>query len=120
MASRFLSLLLLLLLIATFLQGGFALTLMYLVIGALAVGMWWSRRALAQVEVRRRFNTHAFLGERIKIQLQVQNKGWLPIPWLELRETLPVQLVGPDNFQSVIHLAPGADANFEYDVDARK
>ncbi|HEU0297279.1 MAG TPA: DUF58 domain-containing protein [Anaerolineales bacterium] len=120
MFGTFLFLLLLLLLIATFLQGGFALTLMYLVIGALAVGMWWSRRALAQVEVKRRFSTHAFLGERIQIHLQVQNKGWLPLPWLELRETLPVALVGPDSFQSVINLAPRADANFEYAVEARK
>ncbi len=47
-------------------------------------------------------------------------QGWLPLPWLELRETLPVDLVGPNSFQSVIHLGPGADANFEYSVEARK
>ncbi len=29
-------------------------------------------------------------------------------------------LVGPNSFQSVIHLGPRADANFEYSVDARK
>ena len=61
-----------------------------------------------------------FWGEKIKIDLHVQNKGWLPIPWLELRENLPVALAGPQSFQSVIHLGPGADAKFEYSVDARK
>src|SRR5215213_398429 len=118
--GTFLPLLLVLLLIASFLRGDFALTLIYLVVGALAAGLWWSNRALAQVQARRRFQNHAFLGEKIKIDLQVHNKGWLPVPWLELRETLPVALVGPNSFQSVIHLEPRGAANFEYSLEARK
>jgi uncharacterized protein (DUF58 family) len=120
MFGNFLPLLFVLLLIAAFLRGDFALTLIYLVIGALVAGLWWSRRAIGQVETHRQFSNHAFLGETVKIDLHVQNKGWLPVPWLELRETLPVALVGPNNFQSVIHLGPRADATFEYSVDARK
>jgi uncharacterized protein (DUF58 family) len=120
MVSTFLPLLIVLLLIASFMRGDFALTLIYLVVGALVAGVWWSRRALTQVEARRRFSGHAFLGERVDIDLHVKNKGWLPLPWLELRETLPVALVGPNNFQSVIHLGPRADAHFEYSVEARK
>src|SRR5687768_10178224 len=114
MVGTFLPLLVLLLLIAAFLRGGFALTLIYLVVGALAAGLWWSRRVVTQLETRRRFSTHAFLGERIQVNLEVKNKGWLPIPWLELRESLPVALVGPNSFQSVIYLGPRAAANFEY------
>jgi uncharacterized protein (DUF58 family) len=120
MFGTFLTLLVVLILIASFMRGDFALTLIYLVVGALAAGMWWCRRALAHVEAKRRFNTHAFLGERIKIDLHVQNKGRLPLPWLELRETLPVALAGPNSFQSVINLGPRAEANFEYSVEARK
>ena len=120
MSGTFLILLIMLFLIASFMRGDFALTLIYLVVGALAAGLWWSKGALAQVRAKRRFNTHAFLGERIKIDLQVENKGWLPLPWLELREALPVALVGPDRFQSVIQLGPRGEANFEYNVEARK
>jgi uncharacterized protein (DUF58 family) len=120
MFSTFLTLLIVLLLIASFMRGDFALTLVYLVVGALAAGMWWCRRALAQVEAIRRFNTHAFLGETVKIDLHVQNKGLLPLPWLELRETLPVALVGPHSFQTVTNLGPRADAQFEYFVQTRK
>lgn len=120
MFGKFLPLLFVLLLIAAFLRGDFALTLIYLVVGALVAGLWWCRRAIGQVETKRQFINHAFLGETVKIDLHVQNKGWLPVPWLELRETLPVALVGPNNFQSVIHLGPRADAKFEYSVDARK
>src|SRR6266545_6142673 len=120
MFGTFLTLLVVLLLIASFLRGDFALTLIYLVVGGLVAGMGWCYRALAQVEAKRRFNAHAFLGERIKVDLHVQNKGWLPVLWLELYETLPVALVGPNSFQSVINLGPRADANFEYSIEARK
>src|SRR5688572_16655477 len=110
MFGTFFILLAILLVIAAFLRGDFALTLIYLVVGALAAGMWWSRRALVQLGTKRRFPTHAFLGETVKIHLQVRNRGWLPIPWLELRETLPVALVGPHSFQTVTNLGPRADA----------
>ena len=49
MSGTFLPLLFILLLIASFMRGDFALTLIYLVVGALAAGVWWSRRAIAQV-----------------------------------------------------------------------
>ena len=120
MAGTFLPLLIVLLVIAAFTRGDFALTLIYLVVGALAAGIWWGRKALTQVETERRFNRHAFLDEQVKVQLRIQNKGWLPVPWLELRETLPVALVGPNNFQTVTNLGPNADAQFEYIVQARK
>ena len=120
MSGTFLPLLLVLLIIASLMRGDFALTLIYLVVGALAAGMWWSRRGLAQVETARHFNDHAFLDEIIHIDLHVKNKGWLPLPWLELRESLPVALVGPSNFQSVIYLGPRREAHFDYSVQARK
>ncbi|HET6823319.1 MAG TPA: DUF58 domain-containing protein [Anaerolineales bacterium] len=120
MAGTFLPLLIVLLVIAAFTRGDFALTLIYLVIGALAAGIWWGRKALTQVEMERRFSRHAFLDEQVKVQLRIQNKSWLPMPWLELRETLPVALVGPNNFQTVTNLGPHADAQFEYIVQARK
>lgn len=120
MFGTFLGLLFVLLLIAAVLRGDFALTLIYLVVGALAAGMWWCNRALAQIETKRRFSDHAFLGEQVKIHLHIQNKGWLPIPWLELRETLPVALAGPRSFQMVTNLGPRADVKFEYVVEARK
>jgi uncharacterized protein (DUF58 family) len=120
MAGTFLPLLIVLLVIASVMRGNFALTLLYLVVGALGAGLWWGRRSLAQLETKRRFPQHAFLGEQVKIQLDVRNKGWLPLPWLELRETLPVALVGPNNFQTVTNLSPRAGAQFEYIVQARK
>jgi len=120
MSSTLVTLLVVLLILAAFLRGDFALTLVYLVIGAFAAGSWWGRKALAQVDVQRRFTTHAYLGEKIKINLQVMNKGWLPVPWLEVRDALPVALAGPHSFQTVTNLGSHADAKFEYTIEALK
>ena len=120
MSGTFLPLFVVLLLIASFMRGDFALTLIYFVAGGLVAGIWWSARVLTQVKTQRHFADHAFLGERIKVKLELKNKGWLPLPWLELHETLPVELVGPNSFQSVIHLGSHAEAHFEYSVEARK
>ena len=120
MSGSFLPLLVVLMLLAAFMRGDFALTLIYLVVGALVSGLVWSKRTMTQVRTRRHFQSHAFLGEKIKVDLHVQNTGWLPVPWLELRETLPVALVGPNSFQSVIHLGPHGEAHFEYSLEARK
>src|SRR5918994_158702 len=120
MSGTYLPLLFVLLLIAAFMRGNFALTLIYLVVGALAAGMWWGRKSLAQIRTSRRFSGHAFLGEQVKVHLHLQNEGWLPVPWLELRETLPVALVGPHSFQTVTNLGPRAETQFEYFVQARK
>ena len=120
MFGPFLTLFVMLLLIASFLHGDFALTLLYLIVGALTAALWWCYRALGQVEAKRRFNTHAFLGEKVKIDLRVQNKGWLPLLWLELRDTLPVALAGPHSFKMVTNLGARANSNFEYFVEARK
>jgi uncharacterized protein (DUF58 family) len=120
MSGDVLPLLVVLLLIAAFMRGDFALTIAYMVIGGLVAGLWWARKALVQVETKRHFNTHAFLGEKIKINLHVKNKGWLPLPWLELRDSLPVALAGPRSFRTATNLGSRADANFEYSVEASK
>ncbi|HMB22409.1 MAG TPA: DUF58 domain-containing protein [Anaerolineales bacterium] len=120
MTGTFLILLAVLLLIASFLRGDFALTLIYLIIGALAGGTWWYYGALKSLGARRHFNDHAFLGEKVSIRLSLKNEGWLPLLWLELRETLPVALVGPHSFQTVTNLGPRAEAQFEYEIEARK
>lgn len=113
-------LLFVLLLVAVFMRGDFALALAYMIIGGFVAGSWWIRKALAQVEAKRQFNTHAFLGEKIKISLQVKNKGWLPLPWLELHDSLPSALASSRTFQTVTNLGSRSDARFEYSVEASK
>jgi uncharacterized protein (DUF58 family) len=120
MIGSYLLLLLPLLLVAALMRDDFAMTLIYLVVGAFVLGGWWSRRTLKQVEARRELNQHAFLGETVKIQLQVHNTGWIPIPWLSLRESLPVALRGIHPFQQVTGCAGRETLHFSYTLDAIK
>jgi uncharacterized protein (DUF58 family) len=118
--GNYLSILVLLIVMAAVMRDDFAFTLVYLFVGAIALGTWWSRRTLNHVSYDRQYNDHAFLGEKVCINLSIRNQGLLPVPWLKIHEALPVALSGPDNLQRVTSLGPRADLNFEYELEARK
>lgn len=65
------------------------------VIGALifcsgGVARLWSRISLEQVVYRRTLSEHrVFVGETVEATLILENRKMLPVPWMELRETLP-------------------------------
>jgi uncharacterized protein (DUF58 family) len=118
--ATFLPLLVLLLFIAALMRDDFALTLAYLFVGVSVLGAWWGRRSLAQVQHKRQFNERAFLGEKIKISLQVQNQGLLPVVWMSVQDSLPVALSTTPFFQQVFSLGPRAKTHFDYTVYANK
>jgi uncharacterized protein (DUF58 family) len=114
MADRYLPLLILLVVIAAIFRDDFSFTLLYLFAGAFALGTWWSRGALARLRYRRVFNHHVFLDESVTVDLQVENGGWLPLPWLRIHEGLPVELTGPESFRRVTQLGPRQKKTFQY------
>jgi uncharacterized protein (DUF58 family) len=120
MSGDYLPLLLFLIFVAAFLRDDFAFTLVYFLVGVFLFGNWWSRRAIAAITYNRKFYPRAFLGEKVKVNLEITNTKWLPIPWIRIREGLPVQLSGPDAFRRILTLAPKARTNFTYSLDARK
>jgi uncharacterized protein (DUF58 family) len=120
MADAYLPLIVLLLIVAIFMRDDFALTLIYFVVGTYAAGAWWSNRSLAQVDYTHEFTTHAFLGEKIEVRLRLRNKGWLPVPWLSIRESLPVALAAALTFERVLTLGSHDEAGFVYTLEARK
>jgi len=120
MAGNYLPLLVILILIAGFTRDDFALTLIYLLAGAFLLGSWWSRRSLSQVRHTRRFSEHAFLDEKVQVDLHIRNDGWLPVLWLSAQDALPVALSSSLNFQQVVSLGPHAEADFSYTINALK
>ena len=117
---NFLPLLILLLIIAAALRDDFALTLIYLFVGAFGAGMWWSRRSLSKLESHREFSDHAFPGEKVEITIRVKNPGWLPLPWVSIQDGLPVGLSAAPNFERVTTLGPKSETGFSYTLEARK
>lgn len=107
-------------LIAAILRADFVLTLVYLLLGVLVLGRWWSQRALSKVTVVRRFNRRAFLGEIVPVRLEIKNNSLLPVVWLHLHESLPVGVAAPGLFRQVVSLSPHARVDFEYELEGRR
>jgi uncharacterized protein (DUF58 family) len=84
--------LLALLLAALLLRVEFFLTIFYLLLAILVLSTLWMRRAVRQLTGERRFVNRAFTGDRVEVRLTVRNGGWLPLLWVEIDESLPVQL----------------------------
>jgi uncharacterized protein (DUF58 family) len=120
MAGFYLSLLIVLLVVAAVMRDDFALTLIYLFVGAFVLGTWWSRKSINQLECKRKLNERAFYREKVNVKLQLRNRGWLPILWINLRDSLPVALSSTTSFKSIISLGPYEKTEFTYTLQGRK
>ncbi|HMM40522.1 MAG TPA: DUF58 domain-containing protein [Thermomicrobiales bacterium] len=64
-----------------------------LVAVVLVAALVWQRYGLANVAYTRMLSaTRAFPGEELTIELAVENRKLLPLPWLEVRDELPAAL----------------------------
>ena len=107
--------------LAALLRADFVLTLIYLLIGVFITGRWWSQRALNSVTARRVMPERAFLGEKIPVRLELENKSLLPVVWLQLHESIPVELRIPaGSFRRVVSLGGKSREEFKYGLEGRK
>ena len=64
----------------------------------------WARISLEHVVYRRTLSEHrVFVGESVEATLILENRKTLPVPWMELRETLPRGMPALK-----VHTSPGA------------
>jgi len=92
----------LLLLVALLLDFGLLAYAMYALLGVLVLSRWladsWSANLSATRETNR---DRVEIGDQVAVVVTLENKGWLPIPWLLLEDLLPRQalLHNPPNLQ---------------------
>jgi uncharacterized protein (DUF58 family) len=98
--------LLALLLVALLLRIEFFFTVFYLLLAIRVLSTLWMRRAVRQLRGERRFVNRAFTGDRVEIRLTVRNDGWLPLLWVEIDESLPLNLRATPFERRVIALGP--------------
>ncbi len=116
----FVPFLLILFIIAVLLRVDFFFTIAYLFFAVYLLSRLWTRRTVQRLRVQRRFVNRAFPGDRVTVDLTVQNAGWLPVPWLEVHESLPVQLTVPPFHREVISLGPRERYHFAYTLNCRQ
>jgi uncharacterized protein (DUF58 family) len=112
--------LLILFAIAALLRVDFFFTILYLLFGVYLLSRLWARRTVERLEVNRRFVKRAFQGERVMVDVTIHNAGWLPVPWLEMHEALPVQLIAPPFHREVISLGPQERRHLRYQLNCRR
>lgn len=120
MSEYFILFLALVVVIAALMREDFVLTLFYFVIGSYALSRWWSERAFKAVRVQRTFNDRAFLNDEVKVRLDITNSGNLPVVWLRLHDSLPVELVGAEILRTVVSIGPHDQKTFEYTLQPRR
>jgi uncharacterized protein (DUF58 family) len=117
--ANFTIFLLILLVIAAFLRVEFFFNILYFLFASYVISRWWVQRAIRQVVVERKFVRRGFQGDVIPVELRIRNTGWLPVPWLELRDSVSVQLKTPPFFHAVIGLGPHEERRMTYRLRCR-
>ena len=87
--------LLILFVVAAALRVDFFFTIAYLFFAVYLLSRLWTQRTVDHLHVERRFTDRAFPGDQVTVNIVVQNTTWLPTPWLEVHESLPVDLIAP-------------------------
>ena len=113
-------LILFLLAVALLLRIEFIFYVVYVCLGVYAWSRWYTPRAFRQLHVVRKFASHAFWGEKIDIALRVTNNNRLPLPWLQVNESLAVQLRLDSQINDVISLAGHDTIELTYHIQAKR
>lgn len=111
---------LVLFLIASLLKVSFIYIASYLLFAVYLLATFWSRRNLDDLRFRRTFPERALLGDDVEVVLEVENRGLLPVPWVEFHDRLPVALTSPPFFRALISLQPRETRRFTYTLHCRQ
>jgi uncharacterized protein (DUF58 family) len=117
---NFVPFLLVLFVVAAFLRVDFFFTIVYLFSAVYLLSRFWMRRTTDHLRVQRRFTDRAFSGEQATVDVVVHNVDWLPIPWMELHESLPAELITPPFHREVVVLGPHKRHQFQYTLHCRR
>lgn len=106
--------------IAAFFRIDFFFYILYLLFGIYFLAGVWVDRAVKGLHVTHAFEERAFLGERIPVTIRLENRTWLPILWLRLHESLPIQLKAPNFYRCILSLLPKETRTLTYDLNCRR
>ncbi|HQH37178.1 MAG TPA: DUF58 domain-containing protein [Anaerolineae bacterium] len=111
---------LVLFLLAVFLRIDFYFSIVYLLAAVYLLGRWWTHVGWQHLTIQRRLVNRAFPNETIPVELIVHNSGRLPIPWIEMQDSLPVELISPPFYREVLTLGARQERRFTYTLACYK
>lgn len=105
---------LIILLIAAFINADSVMTVIYMIVGLFLTGLWWSKTSVKHIKITRRYDDHAYIYQASELIIGIENTSILPIIWLEVHESIPVNLRNVSVQKYVISLPPKGKAQLRY------
>lgn len=109
-----------LILLALLLRVDFIFYVVYVIIGIYSFSYFYTPRVLRQLHLNRDFHSRNFIGESQSISISLINSGRLPIPWLEMRELIPLELRTKSELKQVISLGGRDRKEVSYSIRGMK
>ena len=102
--------------VAVVLRLDFLFIVFYLFALVYLLSHFWVQSAGRNLEVTRRLADHAFSGDRVQVRLSIENRGWLAVPWLDVHESLPIQLATPPFYRYASSLSGHGQHRLSYEL----
>lgn len=106
--------------VAAFLRMDWVYYLVYLVGGVWVFSHIWMRRGLGKLQMVRDLPARAFAGETISARLHLRNGSWLPLPWLQIQEAVPLELKDQADYRTVTSLGGHSTVEQPYQLACKK
>lgn len=106
--------------LAAVFRADYVLILLYLLAGVSIISQWWGRKAVRRVTISRDLAERAFLGEKVNVKIEARNNSLIPVVWVHIRETLPLELAPEGLSQEVVSIGSKSRVTFDYVLDCRK
>jgi len=106
--------------VAALMRMDWAYYLVYVVGGVWVFSHWWVRRSLARLHMTRRISHYAFTNEHTSVRIELTNGSWLPLPWLQIQEAVPLELKDQDDYRAIVSLGGRARLVHEYTLYCRR
>jgi uncharacterized protein (DUF58 family) len=116
---NFIPAMLVLLLLAAVLRIDLYFAIVYFLLALYVLSRLWLQQVYRNLKISRRFTDRVFCGEEVTVDLSVENGSRLPVPWMEIGESLPNELVDTRFEDRIITLGPRGRAVFHYTLRAR-
>ena len=95
---------------------GVFFVLLYLIVGIYAASKFWIWSIERGLRISRQIPERVFLGEKIPVTIALQNASFFPVPWLNLRESVPHELATYEVVRRVIALKPRSNLEIDYEL----
>lgn len=95
-------------------------TVIWFLLGMYTLARLWTQRSVQHLRISRRFDDHAFTGDLAEVRLKICNASRLPLPWLEMNESLPLELTATPFPDQAITLRGREEREFVYTLSCRR